>query len=152
MNETLLVEYLADKQVGEPWRGFLTALSQTLVARHSVADLRVLMHAVGEQFAASHPLPDCKSLDDLEMAIGGVWVDRHWGWAMLEEIDDSLQIRHFAAPLAVALGDPELSWSGAFLEGCYQVWLTQMGAAPGLMVRQAECSIQGLCLTLELRR
>jgi hypothetical protein len=152
MNQSLILEYLSDKQVGEPWRGFLAAMSHTLLARYSVADLRTLMHDVGEQFANSHPLPACKSLDDLELAIGAVWVDRHWGWAMLEEIEDSLRIRHYAAPLAVAMGDPEMHWSGAFLEGCYQVWLSQLGAAPGLKVRQVGVAEQCLCLELELRR
>ncbi|MFZ2988602.1 cellulose biosynthesis protein BcsD [Ideonella sp.] len=151
MNNSLL-EYLAEKQVAGQWRGFLAALAPVLLARLGLAEVRALMHAAGEQFAAEHSLPACRNLDELELAISKVWVDANWGWVMLEEAEDSLRMRHFCAPLAVAFNDPELAWSGAFLEGAYQVWLSAVGAGPALRVRQLAVADDGLSLSLELRR
>lgn len=151
MNDSI-VEYLADKQVSEQWRGFLSALSKTLALTQGMPELRGLMHAVGTQFGADNPLPTCRTLDDLELAMTKVWVEFNWGWASLEEGSESLRIRHACAPLSVAFGDPDLAWSGAFLEGVYQVWLSQLGAGPSLRVRQVPGEDDGLTAIFELRR
>lgn len=98
-------------------------------------DLQALMRRLGARFAQASPLPDCNTLDELQIAMGRIWVGQDWGWVALEELPGSLRIQHYCSPLVTAFGPDSTAWSPAFLEGVYQEWFRQSQAGT-LQVRQ----------------
>jgi len=93
------------------------------------------MRRLGSRLAHANPLPACQTLDELQLAMGRVWVSQDWGWVALAEVNGGLRISHFCAPLFNALGPSSTAWAPAFLEGVYQAWFEQSHAA-GLVVRR----------------
>ncbi|QHI98930.1 cellulose synthase [Xylophilus rhododendri] len=133
--EPAIVEYFAELQCSRQWKGFLRALSEEFAQQLPEAELRNLMHRLGTRFAQAEALPACRTLDELQLAMGRVWVAQDWGWVALQEVQGSLRIQHYCAPLFTALGTLATAWAPAFLEGVYQEWFRQSQAG-GLQVRQ----------------
>ena len=132
--ESAVVEYFAELQCSRQWKGFLRVLAEEFSQQLSEADLQALMRRLGARLAQANPLPACQTLDELQLAMGRVWVSQDWGWVALAEMQGSLRISHFCAPLFNALGPASSGWAPAFLEGVYQTWFEQSHAA-GLLVR-----------------
>lgn len=86
------------------------------------------MRRLGARFAHASPLPPCATLDELQIAMGRIWVNQDWGWVTLDEQQGSLRIAHFCAPLFTAFGPASAAWAPAFLEGVYQEWFRQSQA------------------------
>lgn len=131
--EPAIVEYFAELQCSRQWKGFLRALAEEFTQQLPEADLQALMRRLGARFAHAEPLPDCETLDALQLAMGRIWIAQDWGWVALTEVQGSLRISHYCAPLFTALGPQSSAWSPAFLEGVYQEWFRQSHAA-GLKV------------------
>ncbi|MDR5735643.1 cellulose biosynthesis protein BcsD [Caballeronia sp. LZ025] len=127
-------DYLLDRQISRQWRGLLSSLADEFEAQIGGAELRQLMHRVGNRFADASPLPPCASTADLADALNAVWREADWGFVELSDARDHLRIVHYCAPLR-AFGESALAWTPAFLEGAYQHWLSALGAE-GLAVRQ----------------
>lgn len=132
--EPAVVEYFAELQCSRQWKGFLRALAEELTQQLPESDLQALMRRLGARLARANPLPVCQTLDELQLAMGRVWVSQDWGWVALAEVPGSLRISHYCAPLFTALGPSSSAWAPAFLEGVYQAWFEQSHAS-GLMVR-----------------
>ncbi len=126
--EPAIVEYFAELQCSRQWKGFLRALAEEFSLQLPEADLQALMRRLGIRFAQGEPLPACQTLDELQIAMGRIWVAQDWGWVTLEESQGSLRIAHFCVPLFTALGPASLKWAPAFLEGVYQEWFRQSQA------------------------
>lgn len=132
--EPAVVEYFAELQCSRQWKGFLRALAEEFSQQLTEADLQALMRRLGMRLAQANPLPVCQTLDELQLAMGRVWVSQDWGWVALAETQGSLRISHFCAPLFTAFGPQSSAWAPAFLEGVYQAWFAQSHAT-GLVVR-----------------
>ncbi|MCZ2496867.1 cellulose synthase [Xylophilus sp. Kf1] len=135
--EPAVVEYFAELQCSRQWKGFLRALAEEFSQQLPEADLQALMRRLGARLARANPLPTCENLDELQLAMGRVWVSQEWGWVALAETQGSLRISHFCAPLFTALGPQAAAWAPAFLEGVYQAWFEQSHAS-GLKVRHVD--------------
>lgn len=110
------------------------------------------MHRVGLRFADEAPMGKCETIDDLQFAMGKIWVNLDWGWTTIEEQPNGLAIRHNCAPLRAAFGQNALRWTPAFLEGVYQRWFEQVGSSPDLKVHQvSEPDLTG-CIDFRLAR
>ena len=133
--EPSVVEYFAELQCSRQWKGFLRALSEEFSQQLPEADLKALMRRLGLRFAQGLPLPDCSTLDELQTAMGRIWISQDWGWCALEELPGALRISHYCAPLFTAFGPTSQGWAPAFLEGVYQEWFRQSHAG-GLQVHQ----------------
>jgi hypothetical protein len=129
-----VIDFLLERQISPQWRGVMTALAAEFETQLSRAELRELMHRVGQRFAGAHPLPACASVMDLEHAINQRWLEADWGYVEIVEAPDALRIAHFCSPLK-AFGTPALAWAPGFLEGVYQTWLAGLGGE-GLLVEQ----------------
>lgn len=143
------VDYLLEQQCSRQWKGYLTSLADEFNAQLSESDLRTLNQRVGARFAASTPLPACRTLADIQAAVNQVWRDNGWGYVDMQQEEQGLRVVHYCAPLKAAFGEKSLAWSPAFLEGAYQVWFAASGAAANLKLRQAsDCDSTG---TVEYR-
>ncbi|MEY4749013.1 MAG: hypothetical protein RIQ60_1227 [Pseudomonadota bacterium] len=96
------------------------------------------MVVLGNEYAASHPLPAVDELGQLEHAVNQLWTDMHWGRAVFKDSGHSLHIVHECAPLADAFGASNLGWSSGLLEGMYGGWLRQAGAPAHLELRRLD--------------
>lgn len=133
-----IIEYFTEQQCSRQWKGFLRAFAGEFATQLDEADLRALMRRIGERFAheAEVDLGNCRTLDDLQLAMGQVWVRLDWGWVELADRGDYLEVRHHCAPLIAAFGPDALRWSPGFLEGAYQAWFSSAHAG-NLEVRQS---------------
>ncbi|MBU9296685.1 cellulose synthase [Burkholderia multivorans] len=131
-----VLEHLLECQVSPQWRGFLKALADELTDQLDRDELRQLMARIGARFAAAHPLPSCESTRDLATALNARWREAQWGYTELADEHDFIRITHYAAPLR-ALGNDNLAWSPAFLQGAYQCWFDSVGAVGLHVVQQA---------------
>ncbi|MES2188258.1 MAG: cellulose biosynthesis protein BcsD [Pseudomonadota bacterium] len=133
-----IIEYFTEQQCSRQWKGFLRAFAGEFAAQLDEADLRALMRRMGARFAqeADVDLGDCRTLEDLQLAMGRVWVNLDWGWVVLADHGEYLEIRHHCAPLVSAFGADALRWSPGFLEGVYQEWFSRADAGE-LQVRQS---------------
>lgn len=123
-----LLDYYTRQQPSVQWRGFLTALAEEFETQLETAQLRQLMARIGVRFAGTYPAGECATLDDLASFLNRIWSALDWGFVQLNELDDYLSIEHFCAPLT-AFGERAAAWASAFLEGAYQHWLRELGAA-----------------------
>lgn len=135
MDQTI-IEYLADRQCSRQWKTFLGVMAEEFATQLAESDLRALMHRIGVRFADQAPLGNCLTIDDLQFAMGKVWINLDWGWVTIEEEESGLAIRHNCAPLGSAFGQNALRWTPAFLEGVYQRWFDQVGSSNELKVKQ----------------
>jgi hypothetical protein len=107
--------------------------------RHVGAEqLRALCFASGVRLATENPLGKVEKLSELETAACRFLAGRGWGWLMVEEHQESVDLVHGCAPLRAWFGEDNLGWSAALLEGFYSEWLRQLGAGERLALRQVE--------------
>lgn len=147
-----IIEYLTDRQCSRQWKGFLGAMADEFGSQLDTNALRELMQRLGARFAAQFELAPCSTLDELQFAMSKVWVSLDWGWAMLDEQPDHIRIIHNCAPLRAAFGQDALAWTPAFLEGVYQRWFLQQGAADALAVSQSSAPDDSGCIEYRLAR
>lgn len=147
-----IVDYLIDSRCSRQWKTFLGVMADEFSSQLPPDDLRALMQRIGGRFADAVPLAPCATLDDLQLAMGKVWVGMDWGWVTIEEEPGALAIRHNCAPLNAAFGHQASGWTPAFLEGVYQRWFAQVGSGGELVVSQAS-DIDALgCIDFRLSR
>ncbi|WP_059412049.1 cellulose biosynthesis protein BcsD [Cupriavidus basilensis] len=136
MNQAIL-QYLSERHCSSQWRDVLSALAEELAEVTDPATLRAMMRRVGVRFAQRFDPGACATLAEFERAIAQIWLDVDWGWASIEDAGGALMIRHYCAPLRVALGESADGWSAAFLEGAYQQWFRMLGSSESLKVSQS---------------
>ena len=146
-----ITQRLIDQQCTVQWRGFLQALAAEFAAALPPEDLRALLFRVGARFAAEHPLPACASLDDLQRSMTAMWDRIGWGSVRLQQGAAELDIHHDLSPLSAAFGQGHAPWSGGFLEGVYQSWFEQAGAAQLRVAQSAPADAWG-CIHFQLAR
>lgn len=146
-----ITQRLIDQQCTVQWRGFLQALAAEFAAALPPEDLRALMLRVGARFAADHPLPPCTTLEDLQSSMVAVWERIGWGGVRLYQASTQLDIHHDLSPLSAAFGLGHAPWSGGFLEGVYQSWFEQAGAAQLRVAQSAPADAWG-CIHFQLAR
>lgn len=130
-----LSDYLRARQVAPQWRHVLPAFGRALSANIPAETLRVLLQDTGTAFAQAVPVAQTESVAGMQDAMNAVWDAQDWGWVRIEDHGDALVLSHHASPLAAAFGPHAMSWTPAFLEGAYQQWFRQLGAADTLRVR-----------------
>lgn len=145
----LQLKYLLQQQCSGQWKGYLVALAAEFSEQLSVEDLRTLGRRIGARFAATTPLPDCRTLSEFEAGANVLWRERSWGYIELKEDADGLRVIHYCSPLPIAFGNEALAWSPAFLEGVYASWFAASGAGELLKLTQiSDCDHLG---TIEFR-
>ncbi|MBO1075618.1 cellulose biosynthesis protein BcsD [Roseomonas marmotae] len=129
MDRTALA-YLARKDAGAQWRGFLRALLETLEGQLDQPARDALLREVGRRFAAAMPLPPAETLAGLEARMNEALAAAAWGYVTLalDPQDRRLHFTHHAAPCIATAGDGAGAWLGPVLEGLFGTWLS---AQPG---------------------
>jgi len=134
------IDYRLRRESSKKWRSLLSAMAKELVGQSEIKNTKMLFKKIGITFAEIVTLPQCKTLDDTQLAICKVWVEMDWGTVLLEEHGQTLRIVHHNLEnghlfIDAFNGSTEL-WAAAFLEGVYQTWLGDMSATGHLNVKQ----------------
>jgi hypothetical protein len=140
MNDMRKIDYRLRRESSKKWRSLLSAMAKVLVGQSEINNTKILFKTIGITFAEVVPLPQCKTIDETQLAIGRVWDEMDWGTVLLEEHGDTLRIVHHNLDnghlFINAFNGSTPLWAAAFLEGVYQKWLGDMSAAGHLNVKQ----------------
>ena len=135
MESDRLLDYYEAGHCAMQWRGFMRALAGEFAEALPTHDLKRLMARIGARYAAEHPIDGCDNLDEWATAANARWQQSDFGYAVLRDHPQHLEIRHYGAPLVRAMGPDSAAWAVGFLEGVYQAWFVQAGMGTGLEVR-----------------
>lgn len=152
MSQNTFESYLRKQQVSLQWLPVLRALATELVKSGSTAELHHLFFNVGAQLGRdySEHFENTETLIQLEERVNSLWSRLNWGWVVLTEVDEVIEILHQAAPLSEAFGDESLIWSIGFLEGFYDTLFKQLGASEKMSVQALLSESAGMVLRLHL--
>ncbi len=153
MQKNNLESYFRNQQVSLQWLAVLRAMALELCASAQPDELRLLFSKIGERLAAElhAQFQDINTLPELEQGLNLFWSQINWGWSSFQEAGESIEITHWAAPLAEAFGADNLGWSVGLLEGFYQNMFRLLGASTAMQVRDTGAS-QAMTLRLRLAR
>jgi len=130
-----LIDYYEAGHCSMQWRGFLHALANEFSDALPWHDLRRLMARIGARYASDYPLERYETLDEWCLAVNRCWQKNDFGFAVVRDQNRHLEIRHYGAPLFLAMGMDKAQWAVGFLEGVYYAWFVQAGMGTGLEVR-----------------
>ncbi len=129
-----LLQMFRARSCSRQWLGFVRAMGEEFASELPEQELATLMSRIGLRFANQHRLSaGCSVLQQVEQEANRVWDAADWGACQMVEHPNYVDIRHYAAPITVALD--AVPWSDGFLEGVYQGWFQQLGMLAGLSVR-----------------
>jgi hypothetical protein len=120
--------YISQQQCARQWRGFLHALGAEFVSALAPEDLHTLMARVGTRFASEQAPGPCQTLEELQQAMSRIWMELDWGYVLLTQHAEHLEITHHYSPLVAAFGREHAAWSSGFLQGVYQRWFDAAGS------------------------
>lgn len=136
MNEAIL-QYLTERHASIQWRDFIATIGSELHAEIGAEATSALIARAGARFAGGLDLGECGTLADFERGMAQIWLDMDWGWTQIEDGGDALTISHACAPVG-GLTPEGAGLVGAFLQGAYQQWTTQLGGSGQLLVTQTD--------------
>ncbi|MBP2195917.1 cellulose biosynthesis protein BcsD [Pantoea cypripedii] len=94
------------------------------------------LNQMGESLAARYPLPEARTVQDLEREINLQLARFSWGFAQLQPMENAILIQHHALPAGDNLVEAE-RWQLAFsavLAGVYAQWLQAQGGSAAVPV------------------
>ena len=135
----LKTDYRILRESSKRWRSLLSAVAFELKPLSELGLSDEIFSNIGMRFAKQTPLPDCKSLVELELAMCTIWHSMDWGVTVLEEHDGILRVIHHGADkgrlIPGALGNDFSDWAPIFIGGAYQQWFSAMGASEKLQIQ-----------------
>ncbi|AQS88509.1 cellulose biosynthesis protein [Neoasaia chiangmaiensis NBRC 101099] len=104
---------------------FLHALATEFDAQAGVKARDHLLRAVGHRMAQRLPLPECRTLEALEMESNALLAFLGWGKARITVSTQprGLIVSLVDCPTVGALGEPAGYWLGCSIGGLYEIWL-----------------------------
>lgn len=149
-----LDDYFRSQQVPLQWSPVLRALATELVigSEADIDALRMLFLKIGSRFArdVESQFVGVKTLPELTNALNDFWSKTNWGWVVLTESADGIEIEHRYAPLTEAFGGEMLEWTVGILEGFYQTVFRSFGASEKLTAKFAAQEDDGLYVHIRL--
>ena len=138
--------YYAQKQCSAQWRVFLLAISSEIFNHASDGDAKLFFREVGGEMARRMPLPQAKSLVELQELMNDQFDRMDWGQVELSDAGEGIDICHYAAPSSIAEDAREV-WSRSLsytLEGLYGHWFQAQGAAEYLTTNVVSSTVPGM--------
>jgi hypothetical protein len=149
-----LDDYFRSQQIPLQWSPVLRALATELVigSEADIDALRQLFLKIGTRFArdVETHFEGVETLPELAHALNDFWSKTSWGWVVLTESSEGIEIEHRYAPLAEAFGDEMLEWTVGILEGFYQTVFRSFGASEKMNARLVTQQEEGLYVHIRL--
>ncbi|MFH8132706.1 cellulose biosynthesis protein BcsD [Pantoea osteomyelitidis] len=135
MNEQISVGHLAHPyQPG--WFDLLSVMIDGMMANAGEEEAAAFLRVMGESLAARYPLPEARTVQDLEREMNLQLARFNWGFVLLQPQDRALLIQHHALPVGGESMEPA-RWQSAMsavLNGLFAGWLRGQGGSPAVPV------------------
>ena len=118
------------------WLDLVSVLLEGMVANAGQAEAEAFLQNRGESLAARYPLPEARTVQDLEREINLQLARFNWGFVQLQPQDNALLLKHHALPAgdnAQAVADWQSAF-GAVLAGLYSGWLQGQGGSAAVQI------------------
>lgn len=118
------------------WFDLLSVMIDGMTANAGEEEAAAFLRMMGELLAARYPLPDARTVQDLEREINLQLARFNWGFVVLQPQDRALLIQHHALPSGGEMME-SARWQSAMsavLNGLFTGWLQGQGGSPAVPV------------------
>lgn len=118
------------------WFDLVSVMIEGMLANAGKEEAEAFLYDMGDSLAARYPLPDARTVQDLEREMNLQLARFNWGFVQLQPQDAAILLKHHALPA----GDGALeakSWQSALaavLAGLYGGWLRAQGGGAAVAV------------------
>ncbi|WP_312243101.1 cellulose biosynthesis protein BcsD [Pantoea sp.] len=118
------------------WFDLLSVMIDGMMVNAGEEEAAAFLRVMGESLAARYPLPEARTVQDLEREMNLQLARFNWGFVSLQPQDRALLIQHHALPSGGALMEPARWQSalGAVLNGLFAGWLQGQGGSAAVPV------------------
>lgn len=118
------------------WFDLVCVMMEGMLANAGREEAEAFLYSMGESLAARYPLPDARTVQDLERDMNLQLARFGWGFVQLQPQDAAILLKHHALPAGEGVLDTE-SWQlslAAVLAGLYGGWLRAQGGGAAVVV------------------
>lgn len=118
------------------WFDLVSVMIEGMIANAGKEEAEAFLYSMGDSLAARYPLPDARTVQDLERDINLQLARFNWGFVQLQPQDAAILLKHHALPAGDGVLDAE-SWQSslaAVLAGLYSGWLRAQGGGAAVAV------------------
>ena len=118
------------------WIDLVSVMMEGMLANAGKEEAEAFLYDMGDSLAARYPLPDARTVEDLEREMNLQLARFNWGFVQLQPQDAAILLKHHALPAGDGALDAE-SWQSALaavLAGLYGGWLRAQGGGAAVAV------------------
>ena len=118
------------------WFDLVCVMMEGMLANAGKEEAEAFLYDMGDSLAARYPLPDARTVQDLEREMNLQLARFNWGFVQLQPQDAAILLKHHALPAGDGALDAE-SWQSALaavLAGLYGGWLRAQGGGAAVAV------------------
>lgn len=118
------------------WFDLVCVMMEGMLANAGKEEAEAFLYDMGDSLAARYPLPDARTVQDLEREMNLQLARFNWGFVQLQPQDAAILLKHHALPAGDGALDAK-SWQSALaavLAGLYGGWLRAQGGGAAVAV------------------
>lgn len=118
------------------WFDLVSVMIEGMIANAGKEEAEAFLFGMGDSLAARYPLPEARTVQDLERDVNLQLARFNWGFVQLQPQDAAILLKHHALPTGDSALDRE-SWQSALaavLAGLYSGWLRAQGGSAAVAV------------------
>jgi len=118
------------------WFDLVSVMVEGMIANAGKEEAEAFLFGMGDSLAARYPLPEARTVQDLERECNLQLARFNWGFVQLQPQDAAILLKHHALPAGDSVLDTE-SWQSALaavLAGLYSGWLRAQGGGVAVAV------------------
>jgi len=118
------------------WFDLVSVMMEGMLANAGKEEAEAFLYGMGDSLAARYPLPDARTVQDLEREMNLQLARFSWGFVQLQPQDAAILLKHHALPAGDGVLNAK-SWQSALaavLAGLYGGWLRAQGGGAAVAV------------------
>ncbi|MCH9299206.1 cellulose biosynthesis protein BcsD [Pantoea allii] len=118
------------------WFDLVSVLVEGMIANAGQEQAEAFLYSMGESLAARYPLPESRTVQDLEREFNLQLARFNWGFVQLQPQENAVLIKHYALPAGDS-NQPAAHWQsalGAILAGLFSGWFQGQGGSKAVPV------------------
>lgn len=137
-----LSQAFSQQLLHDGWAPLFRSLFTVLGSALSEEQLVTLAWETGAGIATEFPVEDCESLEEFSANINAHFGMLRWGYIVVDELEDAIELHVFGSPLLPAWGEEYAYLAVAVLEGLLSQWFKAVGAGDDLTIGYEGESLQ----------
>ncbi|MEZ3501105.1 cellulose biosynthesis protein BcsD [Pantoea sp. KPR_PJ] len=118
------------------WFDLVSVMIEGMIANAGKEEAEAFLISMGDSLAGRYPLPEARTVQDLERECNLQLARFNWGFVQLQPQDAAILLKHHALPAGDSMLEKE-SWQralAAVLAGLYSGWLRAQGGGAAVAV------------------